>query len=188
MIPSQLSGPAYVLGDLEGPAARVGFWAKMAAALGATQLIIGSSCIVFHIIAFFMDQNAEQQLHYMGEGILTGGVVSPVRPNARCTRVFNKIVFIAFRWLECLFQTLLLISKLCCRLQVIFAGILGIASSKKKTNCTVSTEDHSQHSVFDYCKFWPSGERGWLCFDRSSGFWCCQCWQVCSLCFRWFSE
>ncbi len=75
-MPSQLSGPAYVLGELEGPAARVGFWAKMAAALGATQLIIGTSCIVFHVIAFLMDQNADEQLHYMGEGILTGGVVS----------------------------------------------------------------------------------------------------------------
>ena len=76
MMPSQLSGPAYVLGELEGPAARVGFWSKMAGALGATQLIIGSSCIVFHLIAIFMDQNAGQQFHYMAEGILTGGVVS----------------------------------------------------------------------------------------------------------------
>ena len=76
MMPSQLSAPSYVLGEMEGPAARVGFWAKMAGALGATQLIIGSSCIVFHLIAIFMDQNAGQQFHYMAEGILTGGVVS----------------------------------------------------------------------------------------------------------------
>ena len=75
-MPSHISGPAYVLEDLEsGPAARVGFWAKMAAALGVTQLIIGCSCIVFHIIAFFMDQDTIHQLHYMGEGILTGSVV-----------------------------------------------------------------------------------------------------------------
>ena len=76
MVPAHISGPAYVLGELEGPAARVGFWAKMAGALGATQLIIGSSCIGFHLIAFFMDENTAQQFHYMAEGILTGGVVS----------------------------------------------------------------------------------------------------------------
>ena len=77
MMPTQVSSPSYMYGGVTvGPPARNGFWAKMAAALGVTQLIIGVSCIVFHVIAFFIDKSSDQPIHYLGEGILTGGIVS----------------------------------------------------------------------------------------------------------------
>ena len=78
-MPAQMSAPTYILGgppNGPGPRDHQSFWSKMATALAITQLMIGVSCVAFHVAAFYIDKTANQPLHYIGEGLLTGGVVS----------------------------------------------------------------------------------------------------------------
>ena len=67
----------YVFSVHQTHAARLGFWSKMAAAIGITQVFIGICCGIFYIVAYTIDAEASiHPIHYIGVGTLTGGVVS----------------------------------------------------------------------------------------------------------------
>ncbi len=77
-MPAQMSAPTYILGGPNGRADsrdHQSFWTKTATALAITQLMIGISCVAFHVAAFYIDKSVNQPLHYIGEGLLSGGVV-----------------------------------------------------------------------------------------------------------------
>ena len=70
--------PGYMYGTI----CRVNFWVKMTTALGVTQIVIGISCMVFYMIAFFMNLTMEHFVRYMAVGLVTGTVVCILRSMA----------------------------------------------------------------------------------------------------------
>ena len=51
-------------------------WPKMATGLGIAQLIVGTLCVAFHVVIYTEQWDMHNGWHYIGEGVLTGIVVS----------------------------------------------------------------------------------------------------------------
>ena len=51
-------------------------WPRMAMGLGIAQLVVGITCVVFHVVMCTNQLDLHKGWHYVGEGLLTGTVVS----------------------------------------------------------------------------------------------------------------